>query len=364
VSDIVMKLLQKEPAHRYQSATGLAADLAVCLAQLERTQTVTPFALGTGDVLERFDPPQQLYGRVAETKLLLDSFEHAARGGVAAVLVNGTAGAGKTALVQEIYQPITRRRGYFVSGKFDPLERSVPFSALVDAFQELVEQLLTESESAVAEWRAAIQSAVRPHGRLIVDVVPALELILGPQPPVPDADALEAQNRFNAAFQNFVQVFCDTRHPLVLFLDDVQWADPASLSLIRVILSARSTESLMLVMTCRDNETAGLQPFLHALESQPERGVHVAKIELAPLACADVERFVADALRVARGKAASLAAVVHEKTGGNPFFMRQFLEALHTSGLLRFDARSKGSPLQGMLTGTLPSTQTRERRAA
>ena len=197
--------------------------------------------------------------------------------------VAGQPGIGKTSLVQEIYQPITRQRGYFVAGKFDQLQQNVPFSALVTALQDLVQQLLTEGEEEIAAWREAIHAAVHPNGQLIVDVVPALELIIGPQPRVPELEALEAQNRFNLVFQNFVQVFCKKSHPLVLFLDDMQWADSASLNLITLIVSARATESLLLVLTYRDNEVAANHPFMLAIKEQAKQGVPVHSIELEPL---------------------------------------------------------------------------------
>ncbi len=341
LSDIVQKLLQKEPEDRYQSATGLAADLRHCYTALEESGSVAPFALGSADVIDRFEPPQKLYGRSAETRTLLSSFERVARGGVETVTVAGPPGIGKTSLVQEIYQPITRQRGYFVSGKFDLLQQNVPFSALVVALQDLVQQLLTEGEEEIAAWREAIHAAVHPNGQLIVDVVPALERIVGSQPRVPELEALEAQNRFNLAFQNFLQVFCKKAHPLVLFLDDMQWADSASLNLITRIVSARATESLLLVLTYRDSEVAPNHPFMLAMKEQARQGVPVQSIELEPLGVPAVAEFVADALHQAPVDALPLAEVVHQKTGGNPFFMRRFLKALHGERLIGFDAKLK-----------------------
>jgi predicted ATPase/GAF domain-containing protein len=341
VSDIVLKLLQKEPEDRYQSAAGLAADLKRCQAALDGTGTIERFTLGQSDAIDRFDPPQKLYGRGAETKLLLSSFERVARGGVETIAVAGQPGIGKTSLVQEIYQPITRQRGYFVAGKFDLLQQNVPFSALVTALQDLVQQLLTEGEEEIAAWREAIQSAVYPNGQLIVDVVPALALIIGPQPRVPELEALEAQNRFNLAFQNFVQVFCKKSHPLVLFLDDMQWADAASLNLITLIVSARATEALLLVLTYRDSEVAANHPFMLAIKEQAKQGVPVQTIELAPLGVPEVAEFVADTLRQDRAAALPLAEIIQQKTAGNPFFMRQFLQALYGAQLISFDNEAK-----------------------
>jgi predicted ATPase/signal transduction histidine kinase/tRNA A-37 threonylcarbamoyl transferase component Bud32 len=341
ISDIVLKLLQKEPEQRYQSASGLAADLRRCLEAFERGVPVARFELGGADVTDRFEPPQKLYGRGPETRTLLSSFERVARGGVETVVVTGQPGIGKTSLVHEIYQPITRQRGYFVAGKFDLLQQNVPFSALVTALQDLVQQLLTESEEEIAAWRERISAAIHPNGQLIVDVVPALELIIGPQPRVPELEALEAQNRFNLVFQNFVQVFCKKSHPLVLFLDDMQWADAASLNLVTLIVSARATESLLLVFTYRDSEVSATHPFMIALKEQEKQGVPVHSIELQPLGVPEVAEFVADTLHQDRASAEPLAEIIQQKTGGNPFFMRQFLQALYGKGLIKFDHETK-----------------------
>ena len=341
LSDVVLKLLQKEPEDRYQSASGLAADLRRCLEALDGTGSIERFKLGLADAIDRFDPPQKLYGRGAETKILLSSFERVARGGVETITVAGQPGIGKTSLVQEIYQPITRQRGYFVGGKFDLLQQNVPFSALVTALQDLVQQLLTESEEEIAAWREAIRAAVYPNGQLILDVVPALELIIGAQPRVAELEALEAQNRFNLAFQNFVQVFCKKSHPLVLFLDDMQWADAASLNLITLVVSARATESLLLVLTYRDSEVPANHPFMLAVKEQAKQGVPVQAIELTPLGVPEVAEFVADTLHQDVATATPLAEVIQQKTGGNPFFMRQFLQALYGAQLISFDSQEK-----------------------
>jgi predicted ATPase/signal transduction histidine kinase len=341
VSEIVLKLLQKEPEQRYQSAAGVSADLRRCIASLDETGAVARFSLGSADTIDRFEPPQKLYGRAVDTATLLASFERVARGAVEVVTVAGAPGIGKTSLVQEIYRPITRRRGYFIAGKFDLLKQNMPFSALVAALQDLVQQLLTEGEDEIAAWREAIRAAVHPNGQLIVDVVPALERILGPQPRVPPLEALEAQNRFNLVFKSFLQVFCKKEHPLVLFLDDMQWADTASLNLITRIVSARATESLLLVLAYRDAETPPSHPFMAALQEQERLGVRVQNIVLAPLDVPAVAELVADALHEQPAEAIPLAEVIRQKTGGNPFFMRRFLRALHRERLIRFDPAAK-----------------------
>jgi len=347
VSDIVAKLLAKAPEDRYQSAIGAAHDLAACHEQLRTSGRIDTFPIAAHDAVDRFEPPQKLYGRSTNVDALLASFERVAKGCVEAVLVSGHAGVGKTALVQEIYEPVTRRRGYFAAGKFDQLRRDIPFSGLVNALQDLVQQLLTEDEGALADWRRAIQAAVAPNGRLLLDVLPALELIIGPQPSVPPLDAVAAQNRFNLVFKSFMKLFCtkqnadDPHAPLVLFLDDMQWADPASLNLVTMLLSATTTESLLLIGACRDEETNATHPLTLALQEQRERGVRIETVSLAPLAIGEVAQLVADATREEPEGARPLAETILRKTGGNPFFVRQFLQTLHTEKLIAWDGAAR-----------------------
>lgn len=337
VSDVVMRLLCKAPEDRYQSALGVAADLEECLRQLREHRRIERFELGRGDVIRSFDPPRKLYGRRAQADALAEAFERVSRGGVETVLIAGPAGIGKTSLVQQLNEPVTRMRGYFAAGKFDPLQRNIPFSALFAALEGLVEQLLTESDESIAAWRDAIGSAVAPNGRIIVQAIPAVEHIIGPQPPVHELDPIETRNRFTLVFQNFLRVLCSRRHPLVLFLDDMQWSDAATLDLLTLILSDLNTEALLVVQAYRDDELDANRDFRRALEDQQRRGVATASVELEPLGLTDAAQFVADALRRDVSSVEPLATIVLGKTAGNPFFMRQFLQALHAEGLIAFD---------------------------
>jgi len=341
ISDIVARLLEKAPERRYQSAVGVAADLKRCRQRLRGDGVIEPFPLGADDHVGKFERPQRLYGREGETKRLLDAFQRVCNGSVESVLVAGQAGVGKTLLVHEMHESITRRKAYFATGKFDQLQRDRPLSAFLAAMQELVEQLLTESEETVERWKEAILTAVGRNGQVIVDVMPSLELIIGSQPPVPELEPLEAQHRFNLAFRSFIQVFGKKSHPLVLFLDDMQWADQASLNLVTLILSAPDTESVLVVQSYRDGDQAAAGPLLAAVEEQRRSGVHVENIELAPLAPHDVLRMVADALRTDLAGAEPLARVIQEKTLGNPFFIDQFLQTLYDEGMIAYDAEAR-----------------------
>ena len=244
VSDIVLKLMAKTAEERYQSAWGIKADLEECVRQLESTGVIARFPLATQDITSRFQIPQKLYGRDREIETLLSSFIRISSSTPLPLdekisktelfLVSGYSGIGKSALVKEIYKPITQKRGYFIAGKFDQYQRDIPYYAIIQAFRELIEQLLTETEAQLKQWRDRLQAALGVNGQVIVDVIPEVELIIGKQLAIPELQPTEAQNRFNLVLQNFIAVFTQVEHPLVLFLDDLQWADLASLKLMRV----------------------------------------------------------------------------------------------------------------------------------
>ena len=292
------------------------------------------------DALAGLSPGASLYGRSRETHALSMAFRRAATGGAELVVLSGPAGIGKTTLVRQMRAPLGQQSGYFISGKFDQLQRDVPFSAIVNALQDLVRQLLTDSQAQTRAWRDAIVAAVGRNGRVIIDVVPALERIIGPQPPLAPLEPTESQNRFNHVFQSFLQVFCRENRPLVMFLDDIQWADPASLRLLTSLLSAAGTHSLLVIASCRDNEVVATHPFMVAVKELERRAVPIHMVALAALGWSDITQFVSDEIHIDADAAAPLAETIREKTGGNPFFMRQFLQKLQSDALLTRDPDS------------------------
>jgi diguanylate cyclase (GGDEF)-like protein/PAS domain S-box-containing protein len=341
VSAIVLKLLEKMPEDRYQSAHGLVADLERCLAQLGVRGTVAPFDLSAHDMPEHLRIPHKLAGREAEFKQLLGSFDAmAASGSASLLLVSGGAGVGKSALVRELHQPIVARRGLFVSGKFDQYQHEIPYDTMTQAFRELVQQILTEDEAGIAAWRRQIQQAVGINGRLITDVLPQTELIIGAQAPVPRLPPAEAQQRFRMAFQKFVGVFAQQAHPLTLFLDDLQWADPASLRLVRELAASPDSRYLLVIGAFRDYDVGPRHRLTLALEDMRTEGAAITRIALAPLTEEAVGAFLADMLHCERGAAEPLAHLVYQKTAGNPFFMIQFVSALADEGMIAFDPDS------------------------
>ena len=340
--NIVMKLMAKTAEERYQSAWGIKADLETCLSQLETRGKIENFSLGTQDISDRFHIPQKLYGREQEVATLLSAFERVAGTDrsspeIEMMLVAGYSGIGKSALVKEVHKPITEKRGYFISGKFDQFQRNIPYSAVVAAFSDLVRQLLTESEEQLKQWKAKLLAAVEMNGQVIIDVIPEVELIIGEQPPIAPLGPTESQNRFNLVFQNFIRAFCAVEHPLVIFLDDLQWADSATLKLIELMMGERETPYLLLIGSYRDNEVDSTHALTLTVEKLTEQQAKIDRITLTPLQTEQIGQLIADTLHRHRESVQPLAQLVKQKTGGNPFFVNQFLRTLYGENLLIFD---------------------------
>ena len=262
------------------------------------------------------------------------------------ILVAGYSGIGKSALVNEIHKPIVRQRGYFISGKFDQFKRDIPYASLIQAFQELVRQLLTESEAQLQRWKQKLLEALGSNGQVIIDVIPEVELIIGAQPSVPQLGSTESQNRFNLVFQNFIGVFTNKQHPLVIFLDDLQWADSASLKLIQLLMTDPDSQYLLMIGAYRDNEVSPTHPLMQTLEQIQQTGTIVSTITLQPLSIDCVNQLIADTLNHSTEKSKPLAELAFNKTNGNPFFLTQLLQFLYTENLLTYNhAQSLSSPL-------------------
>ena len=340
VSEIVRKLMAKHAEDRYQSGFALAADLGRCRDRLDVAGMVEPFPIGGGDASDRFQLPQKLYGREREIAALLAAFERAAAGGAEVTLVAGYSGIGKSSLVHEVHRPIVRRRGYFVSGKFDQFQRNIPYASLIQAFRGLCRQLLTEPPAELARWRERIVAALRPNAQVIIDVIGEVELITGEQPPVAELPPREAENRFNFVFERFFRVFGDATSPLVMFLDDLQWADLPSLKLLERLMGAPETRHILVIGAYRDNEVDGQHPLILSLDALRKGGVQVSTITLGPLSPEHCAHLIADTLGHEPSAVEALADLCVRRTGGNPFFLSQQLLSLHQQKLFEFDARS------------------------
>jgi hypothetical protein len=338
VSAIIMKLLAKTAEERYQTAAGLEHDLRRCLAQYEAEGRIEDFALGARDTPDRLLIPEKLYGRTQEVQTLLAAFDRIVQGNAQElVLVSGYSGIGKSSVVNELHKVLVPPRGLFAAGKFDQYKRDIPYATLAQALQSLVRSLLTKSDAELGAWREGFQEALGSNGRLIVDLVPELKLIIGEQAPVSELPPQDAQRRFQLVFRRFLGVFARPEHPLVLFLDDLQWLDAATLDVMEHLLGQDGVRDLLLIGAFRDNEVTSTHPLTDTLDAIKSGGATVHDIVLAPLALEDVECLLADSLNCERNRAVPLAELVHEKTGGNPFFVVQFLTALVEEELLTFD---------------------------
>jgi serine/threonine protein kinase len=335
LGEIVMKLMAKNAEDRYQSALGLKFDLENCLQQLEATGEIKSFEIAQRDVCDRFLIPDKIYGRAAEVETLLQAFDRVSLGATEMMLVAGFSGIGKTAVVNEVHKPIVRQRGYFIKGKYDQFQRNIPFSTFVQAFRDLMEQLLTESDVQIQQWKTKILDAVGENGQVIIEVIPELSRIIGEQPPAIELSGTAAENRFNLLFQKFTQVFTSASHPLVIFLDDLQWADSASLKLMQLLMA--DTSHLFIIGAYRHNEVNPTHPLILTLNEIAKSQAKINTITLAPLSQVQVNKLVADTLKCSEDVSWHLSVLIYQKTKGNPFFATQFLKALHQDGLIQFD---------------------------
>ena len=342
VSDLIMKLLAKTAEDRYQSGFGLKIDLENCLNQWQETGEIIDFTLATQDVSGQLQIPEKLYGRKPELAQLLAAFERMCSGATEMMLVVGYSGIGKSVLVQEIQKPLVWHRGYFISGNFDQYKRNIPYSALIQAFSDLMRQLLTESDSKIQSWREKLLTALGSNGQVIIDVIPEVELIIGKQSPIPELGATENQNRFNLFLKKFIHVFTQKEHPLVLFLDDLQWADLASLKLIQLLMTESESKYLLLIGAYRDKEVDLSHPLMMTLDNIQKSGTLVNKITLHPLKLTPINQLISETLNCSSKKTKPLAELVLNKTNGNPFFLTQLLKSLHQENLLSFDFSQGG----------------------
>jgi energy-coupling factor transporter ATP-binding protein EcfA2 len=341
ISAIIMRLLSKTAEKRYQTAAGVEADLQRCLEALDTLGRIEKFPLCAHDMSDRIPIPEKLYGRDAEREVLLDAFDRVVTTGRAElVLVSGYSGIGKSSIVNELHKVMVPPRGIFVSGKVDRHKQDIPYAAMAQAFQSLVRQILSKNEREVEYWRDALRKAATIHGQLLVNLIPELELLIGKQPPVPDLPLQDAQNRFQLVFARFLGVFARAEHPLALFLDDLHWLDTATLELLKYLVTELELRHLLLVGAYRDNEVSPSHPLVRTLEKIRNNGAPVQEIVLGPLVIDDMDQLVMDCLHCEPDRARPLAQLLHEKTGGNPFFVVQFLTALAEEGLMAFDPQA------------------------
>ncbi|QDF96998.1 hypothetical protein CJ010_10895 [Azoarcus sp. DD4] len=338
VGDIIAKLALKEPEKRYQSAVGLRADLERCRLEHLATGTIAPFPLGIHDHSRRVSFVSKMVGREREASLVLNEYGKVVRGAFRAVFISGLSGIGKTRLIQELQRPLVKHKGYFTSGKFDQYQKNVPYSSLLQALRNLVRTLLTESDSRVAAWKAKLLDALVPHAQVVIDVVPELAVLIGPQPPVQPLPPAEARQRFNAVFNRFLSCMASAENPLVLFIDDMQWCDAASFEFLQSLFAnAADHPYLFFIGAYRHNEVDSSHPLIHLMRAIEDRGEALQIVRLGPLGPVHCHEMVAYILDAQEEHSGPLADFLVELTEGNPLFVSESLSYLHQQKLLHVD---------------------------
>ncbi len=340
LSDVIHKLLAKTPDKRHQSGRGVALDLDTIRTGLAESRTLEGFVPGKNDISSQFRLPQKLYGREAAVTQLRTIVEHITTRSAELVLISGYSGIGKTALVTEACAPLVSAHSYFATGRFEQLRRNIPYASLIDAFQEIIRQILAESQDELDRWRDKLTKTLGNNASVITELIPNLELVIGKQPPAIAVAPTEALNRFHFAFQNFVQTFAAKKHPVVLYLDDLQWADLASLNLIQKLLTNSQLQHFCIIGAFRDNEVLPGHPLLEMLDGLRSTGMILTSIALTPLATPHIVQMIDDALQCGVERATPLATLLFQKTEGNPFFLGQLLSSLVNDGMIEFDTNA------------------------
>lgn len=336
ISEIVLKLLAKNAESRYQSAYGLQRDLEQCLLQFQKKQRIESFPLAAFDVPNQLNIPEKLYHRDKEIEQINQSFNFVLEGNSQLVLISGNAGVGKTALVAQLHEPITGRDAIFVTGKFDQFQKNIPYLAFIQAIEEYLDYLLLKKEKVIARFKKKILSSLGDMGGILTQLIPKLELIIGKQPKMSDFVGEKAQNLLHFAFHSLIKAIVQKEHPLVIFIDDLQWADKSSLALLEHLISLENIPYLLLISAYRTEEVHS-QHLIHTTINKIKAATtQIEGINLKPLDVETVTTFISDALHTSHKECQTLAQLIHDKTNGNPFFMIQFLKSLYEEGLLCF----------------------------
>lgn len=333
LSDIILRLLEKEPERRYQSADGLAHDLAR-LGEAQARGDSTPFPLGERDFALRLAPPSRLIGRDGEIASLQAAFDHTLNGQRRGVLVAGAPGVGKTALINKLRPMVTARCGWFVSGKFDQYRQDMDADAVRQALRALGRLLLAEPETAMLRQRARIVQALGSNAGLITAMVPEFALLLGPQPATDMSNPGELEGRLMRAGLALLRAIVSPERPIVMVLDDLQWAAATPIHFIDELLCDESLRGLLVVGAYRAAEVDATHPLAAMLPRWERLGALSLRLHLQNLPPSDLGALLADMLRLPAAPAAQLADAVNANTNGNPFDTVELVNALRRDGAL------------------------------
>ena len=342
ISEIVLKLISKNAEDRYQSSKGIIYDLQKCLNAYKSMGHVEYFPPGEHDTNMKLSLPQKIYGRDGECSQLLELYEKVKGGSVEVLILSGGSGTGKNALINELHKPMAKQRSYFISGRSDLYQRNIPYASLIQAFGKLARKILAESNTRLNYWKKRILKCLGANTRIITEVIPEVEHIVGEQEPVASLPPGESENRFSLVFRRFVGAFAIPEHPLVIFLDDLQWADTATLKLLEMIVQDHEIKSLLLICSYLDDEVSEAHPIMETMDILRDSSTSVSHFHLGPLPSQVVGNMVADALRMDIEAVDTLSQIVFEKTGGNPFHIGEYLKQLSEEQLLYYDVDRQG----------------------
>ncbi len=342
-SAIVGKLLAKQPEQRYQSPRGLQIDLAYALAEAQQRQpgglAVTTFVPGAFDHRIQLAQPSRLFGRETELARLASAW-HATEPHGRVAMVSGYSGAGKSALVRALHPALSAQGGIFATGKYDQFHRLTPFSGLMAALSELATYWLAEAPEPLAQLRAQLADALGSNLGFLVRMSPAWATLLGPtgiaaaQAGASGADGSNVLLRMKQALISLFRVVRERQTPLLLFVDDLQWADLASFELLEAVILEDSCAPVLIVGAYRDNEVDALHPLKQLLARIEASQIQLIALKVDGLSESAVLALVGDVLDADEADVMPLAQALYRKTEGNVFFVLEYLRQLHTDGHL------------------------------
>lgn len=339
LSNIILKCMAKQAEYRYRSVFGLKKDLEKCYNHLKTDKTIPPFIPGEEDVYDHFHFPDKLYGRQQELNFIKNLYKDVCRGSTILLTVTGYSGIGKSSLINEAQKTIFQENVYFTKSNFEQFKGSPPYHGLINAFQHLIHQILSESDHSLEEWKEKILTAVGENGQVIIDVIPDVKLIIGPQNPVEQLNPQENEFRFKNTILNFLKVLT-SKKPLVIFIENLQWSDPFTLKLLELFVTKPSIQNLFIIAAYRNNEVDALHPLTFCLKDIQNSGGKVVNLEQKPLTLDSVQELIQEVFRLPNEQKEILSKHAFQKTQGNPLFTIQFLKYLYEEGLFNFDEKA------------------------
>ncbi|MEA5569516.1 protein kinase domain-containing protein [Calothrix sp. UHCC 0171] len=338
IAAITAKLMAKNVEDRYQCASGLLVDLQQCLEEYQAKGSISDFVPGERDRLSQLNIPQKLYGREVETQKLSQAFARVSQGSCELVQISGDSGVGKSLLVNEVFSKLTHQRGYFACGKCKQFQDDICLAAPLQILRNLIRQILTDSQDKLALWKEKLLQSFHGNVQVIIDAIPELELLIGKQEVLPQLIPQEELNRYINTVINGIRVFASSEYPLVIFLENIQWSDTASLQFLRLLTSDANSRYILIITSYQNQKVNSTHAWMQTVEAIVATGkIRVESISLNSLAIHQVQEMIAETLNNSVENITPLAKILFEKTQGHPFFLTQLLKSLHADKILYFD---------------------------